>query len=68
MSGGKITYDVWADGKDLPVRMTQSGAGMTVTMDFLKFGATKAIPAPPASDTADLTEQVKKQRDRSLGQ
>ncbi|MBO1334136.1 hypothetical protein [Streptomyces sp. VRA16 Mangrove soil] len=67
-SGGKITCDVWVDGQDLPVRMKQQGGGMTVTMDFLKFGATKPITAPPASDTGDLTDEVKKQRDQSLGQ
>ncbi|MFD8966953.1 hypothetical protein ACFV0C_18515 [Streptomyces sp. NPDC059568] len=67
-SGGKMTFDVWVDGKDLPVRVKQSGGGMTVTMDFLKFGAIKPITAPPAADTGDLTEQVKKQRDQSLGQ
>jgi hypothetical protein len=67
-SGGKITYDIWVDGEDLPVRVKQRGAGMTVTMDFLKFGATKPITAPPASDTGDLTEQVEKQRDEAIGQ
>ncbi|MYZ36885.1 MULTISPECIES: hypothetical protein [unclassified Streptomyces] len=67
-SGGKMTFDVWVDGKDLPVRVKQSGGGMTVTMDFLKFGAIKPITAPPASDTGNLTDQVKKQREQSLGQ
>ncbi|MEU3511696.1 hypothetical protein ABZ733_28135 [Streptomyces longwoodensis] len=66
--GGRVTYDVWVDGKDLPVRVEQSGAGMDVTIDFLKFGATRPIAAPPASDTADLTEQVRAQRDKALGQ
>jgi hypothetical protein len=33
---------------------------MTVTMDFEKFGATAAIKAPPAAQTGDVTEQVKK--------
>ncbi|MFE0455986.1 hypothetical protein ACFW2D_32870 [Streptomyces sp. NPDC058914] len=67
-SGGKITYDLWVDGEDLPVRLKQRGGGMTVTMDFLKFGATKPITAPPAADTGDLTEQVEKQRDEAIGQ
>ncbi|WP_066954262.1 hypothetical protein [Streptomyces lushanensis] len=67
-SGGKMTYDIWVDGKDLPVRVKQSGGGMTITMDFLKFGAIKPVTAPPAADTGDLTEQVKKQREQSLGQ
>jgi hypothetical protein len=66
--GGRVTYDVWVDGKDLPVRVEQSGAGMDVTIDFLKFGATRPVTAPPAADTADLTEQVRAQRDKALGQ
>lgn len=67
-SGGEMTLDIWVDGKDLPVRVKQSGGGMTVTMDFLKFGAIKPITAPPAADTGDLTDEVTKQRDQSLGQ
>ncbi|MEV6181537.1 hypothetical protein [Streptomyces sp. NPDC052015] len=49
------------------MRLKQRGAGATVTMDFLKFGATKPITAPPAADTGDLTEQVEKQRDEAIG-
>ena len=67
-SGGKITCDIWVDGEDLPVRISQTGAGMTVTMDFLKFGATEKITAPPAAETGDLTEQVREQRDAAIGQ
>ncbi|MEV7677982.1 hypothetical protein AB0O64_05380 [Streptomyces sp. NPDC088341] len=67
-SGGKMTVDIWVDGKDLPVRMKQSGGGVATTMDFLKFGAIKPITAPPAADTGDLTDQVREQRDQSLGQ
>ncbi|CAM5457919.1 MULTISPECIES: hypothetical protein [Streptomyces] len=67
-SGGKLTCDIWVDGEDLPVRISQTGAGMTVTMDFLKFGATEKITAPPAAETGDLTEQVREQRDAAIGQ
>ncbi|GAA2568130.1 MULTISPECIES: hypothetical protein [Streptomyces] len=67
-SGGKLTCDIWVDGKDLPVRISQSGAGMTVRMDFVKFGATEKITAPPAAQTGDLTEQVREQRDAAIGQ
>ncbi|MEV7207115.1 MULTISPECIES: hypothetical protein [unclassified Streptomyces] len=67
-NGGKMTCDIWVDGKDLPVRMSQAGAGMTVKMDFVKFGATKKITAPPAAETGDLTEQVREQRDAAIGQ
>ncbi len=67
-NGGKMTCDIWVDGKDLPVRMSQTGAGMTVNMDFVKFGATKEITAPPAAETGDLSEQVREQRDSAIGQ
>ncbi|WP_328657475.1 hypothetical protein [Streptomyces sp. NBC_00334] len=67
-SGGKLTCDIWVDGEDLPVRLSQSGAGMTVRMDFVKFGATEKITAPPAAQTGDLTEQVREQRDAAIGQ
>lgn len=66
-SGGTMSLDVWVDGKDLPVRLEQHGGGTSVTMDFIKFGATKPVTAPPAADTGDLSEQVGKQRDASLG-
>ncbi|WP_217169864.1 hypothetical protein [Streptomyces sp. AC512_CC834] len=67
-NGGKLTCDIWVDGKDLPVRISQTGAGMTVNMDFVKFGATEEITAPPAAQTGDLTEQVREQRDAAIGQ
>ncbi|MCX5037744.1 MULTISPECIES: hypothetical protein [Streptomyces] len=67
-NGGKMTCDIWVDGKDLPVRMSQTGAGMTVKMDFVKFGTTKEITAPPAAETGDLSEQVREQRDAAIGQ
>ncbi|MER5944969.1 hypothetical protein ABT127_02770 [Streptomyces sp. NPDC001904] len=67
LGGGKLTYDVWVDGRDLPVRMIQDGGGMRVTMDFVKFGATKPITAPPAADTVDVTRQIEKQRAAALG-
>ena len=66
--GGKLTCDIWVDGEDLPVRLSQTGAGMTVRMDFVKFGATEKITAPPAAQTGDLTEQVREQRDAAIGQ
>ncbi|WP_329454129.1 hypothetical protein [Streptomyces sp. NBC_01497] len=65
---GKTTVDIWVDAKNLPVRVTQRGGGLTNTMDFLRFGTTKKITAPPAADTGDLTDQVTKQREQSLGQ
>ncbi|MFD6418294.1 hypothetical protein [Streptomyces sp. NPDC060194] len=67
-SGGRMTVDIWVDGDDLPVRSKQSGAGLTTTMDFVSFGDTEPITAPPAAETGDLTEQVREQRDDVLGQ
>lgn len=50
------------DGKDLPVRMVQVMGKAKVTIDFLKFGGTKAVTAPPASDTADFSSQFPSQQ------
>ncbi|WP_431964338.1 hypothetical protein [Actinacidiphila sp. bgisy160] len=58
----KITIEVWVDGKDLPVRMVQVLGKAKVTIDFLKFGGTRAVTAPPASDTADLSSQLSSQK------
>ncbi|MCM1975926.1 hypothetical protein [Streptomyces sp. G1] len=55
-----MTLDIWVDDKDLPVRLKQDMGAMKVTMDFDKFGATKKIAVPPAGQTADLTEELKK--------
>ncbi|MGW7255750.1 hypothetical protein [Streptomyces sp. NPDC054834] len=57
-----ITMDVWVGSGDLPVRMRQKMGTMTVTMDFDKFGKTATVKAPPASQTADLTDVVKRQQ------
>ncbi|MFI5687165.1 hypothetical protein [Streptomyces sp. NPDC051636] len=61
MTGGasSITMDIWVGAKDLPVRMRQEVGAVKITMDFEKFGETAAVKAPPAAQTADLTEQVK---------
>ncbi|MGI5513030.1 hypothetical protein [Streptomyces sp. CA-106131] len=58
--GDSITMDIWVGAKDFPVRMKQRFGRVTVTMDFEKFGATAAIKAPPAAQTGDVTEQLKK--------
>ncbi|MFE6359900.1 hypothetical protein ACFVP3_07825 [Streptomyces sp. NPDC057806] len=63
MTGGATTMemDIWVNDKDLPVRLEQVMGSMSVSMDFAKFGATKDITAPPAAQTADLTEAIKEQ-------
>ncbi|MCT9076465.1 hypothetical protein [Streptomyces fulvoviolaceus] len=62
VTGGatSITMDVWLGAEDLPVRMKQKFGTMTVTMDFEKFGKTATVKAPPAAQTGDLTEEIKK--------
>jgi hypothetical protein len=57
---GKVTMDIWVGPKDLPVRMVQVFGAMKVSMDFDKFGATQEVQAPPAGETGDLTDEVKK--------
>ncbi|MCK1820685.1 DUF4412 domain-containing protein [Streptomyces sp. XM83C] len=64
-SGGKMVCDLWVDGKDLPVRIRQDGAGATVTTDFLTYGSATPISAPPSADTGDLTEQVRQLREQT---
>ncbi|MDN3022743.1 hypothetical protein [Streptomyces sp. S.PB5] len=61
VTGGatSISMDVWVGAKDLPVRLTQEIGAMKVTMDFEKFGKTAVVKAPPASETADMTEAIK---------
>lgn len=55
-----VTVDVWVDGKNLPVRLGEKFGKVKVTMDFLSFGSTRTITVPPASDTADFTDQLSK--------
>ncbi|MER6673022.1 hypothetical protein [Streptomyces sp. NPDC000983] len=61
MTGGatSMSMDIWVDDNDLPVRLVQVMGAMKVSMDFDRFGATKDIDAPPAAQTADLTEALK---------
>ncbi|MCY0922146.1 hypothetical protein OS965_28985 [Streptomyces sp. H27-G5] len=58
-TGGELVADVWVDDKGMPARMNQTFGTTTVRMDFLSFGVARAITAPPAGDTADMTEMVK---------
>ncbi|MFD1663580.1 hypothetical protein ACFSL4_36845 [Streptomyces caeni] len=69
LTGGSdsITMDVWVGPKDLPVRIKQRFGRVTVTMDFEKFGATSTVKAPPAAQTGDVTEELKKAAGRQQG-
>jgi hypothetical protein len=66
VTGGadSMTMDIWVGSKDLPVRLKQAIGTVKVTMDFQKFGATAPVKAPPAAQTGDLTEQVKKAQEQ----
>ncbi|MDX2679586.1 hypothetical protein [Streptomyces soliscabiei] len=61
VTGGadSVTMDVWVGGKELPVRLKQAVGRLTVTMDFVKFGGTAVVKAPPAAQTGDVTETLK---------
>ncbi|MGW7378416.1 hypothetical protein [Streptomyces sp. NPDC054794] len=59
-ANGRLVLDVWVNGKDLPVRMKEVIGSATVTMDFEKFGGTATVKPPPAAQTGDLTETIKK--------
>jgi hypothetical protein len=56
---GTMTMDIWVGSKDLPVRLKQVMGKVTVTTDFQKWGEAVKIKTPPASQTGDLTEQLK---------
>ncbi|MFC8344582.1 hypothetical protein [Streptomyces sp. NPDC057280] len=58
-SVSSVTMDVWLGEKDLPVRLKQVMGRIKVTMDFKGFGTTAAIKAPPAAQTADMTQMLK---------
>lgn len=61
VTGGatSITMNVWVGADDLPVRLKEEIGNVTVTMDFEKFGRTATVEAPPAAQTADVSEQLK---------
>ncbi|MGW5849019.1 hypothetical protein ACWFQ8_13895 [Streptomyces sp. NPDC055254] len=56
---GELVTDVWVDDKGMPARLSQVFGPTNVSMDFLSFGAAKEIAAPPAAETADMTEAFK---------
>lgn len=60
-----ITIDIWVDDQDLPVKLVQEIGNVKVSADFMKFGSTKAVTAPPASDTADLSDAVRNSEAKS---
>ncbi|MFI5982204.1 hypothetical protein ACIBEA_15120 [Streptomyces sp. NPDC051555] len=57
---GDLVTDVWLDDKGTPSRLSQSVGGTDLSIDFLSFGGSRTVEAPPAADTVDFTDQVKK--------
>jgi hypothetical protein len=55
-----VPLDLWVNADDLPVRTRQTTGPVTVTLDFAGFGVTKAIRAPSAGETGDISEDVRK--------
>ncbi|MET9463945.1 hypothetical protein ABZY44_03800 [Streptomyces sp. NPDC006544] len=55
----ELVADIWVDDKGMPSRLNQAYGTMSVNVDFLSFGVAKDISAPPAADTADITDLVK---------
>ena len=55
-----IDINVWVGDDNLPVRLVQVMGPMKVSVDFVKFGATAVVKAPPAAQTGDVTELMKK--------
>ncbi|MFI6351916.1 hypothetical protein ACIBJF_04420 [Streptomyces sp. NPDC050743] len=57
-----MTADVWIGADGLPVRLREEIGLLTLTMDLDGFGATATVEAPPAAQTGDVTELVKRRQ------
>lgn len=55
----ELVADIWVDEKGMPSRLNQTFGATSINVDFLSFGVAKDIAAPPAADTADITDMVK---------
>ncbi|WP_328296676.1 hypothetical protein OG389_01915 [Streptomyces sp. NBC_00435] len=55
----ELVSDIWVDDKGMPARLNQTYGDVGVNVDFVSFGVAKQIAAPPASETADITELIK---------
>ncbi|MEV6733916.1 hypothetical protein [Streptomyces sp. NPDC051364] len=58
-SADELTSDIWVDDKGMPARLNQTHGAVGMSVEFLSFGIAKDIAAPPAAETADVTELVK---------
>lgn len=58
-SGTELVADIWVDDKGMPAKLNQTYGTVGVNVEFLSFGVAKDVVAPPAADTADLTDLIK---------
>ncbi|WP_406007304.1 hypothetical protein OG440_14865 [Streptomyces sp. NBC_00637] len=63
----ELTLDLWADAEDRTRQLRVQGIGrhgeLDLTFTFLDFGKPVTVQAPPASDTLDMAEELKKARE-----
>ncbi|MFJ9741044.1 hypothetical protein [Streptomyces sp. NPDC101166] len=59
------TIDIWVDGDDLLVKKVEQGrttnGTYSQTVHYSDYGADASVQAPPAGDTAEFTELLRKQ-------
>ncbi len=60
----ELTMDLWADAQDRTRQLRMQGFGrhgqLDLTLTFTDFGKPVTVKAPPASDTVDMAEELKK--------
>ncbi|MFD9431317.1 LppX_LprAFG lipoprotein [Streptomyces sp. NPDC060002] len=63
----ELTMDLWVDAEDRTRQLRVQGFGrhgeLDLTITFLDFGKPVTVKVPPASDTLDMAEELKKARD-----
>jgi hypothetical protein len=64
--GAPSLSDVWLTDDGTMVRYAQDVAGVEGTLDYTRFAADGSIQAPPAADTIDRTESVRRARQQAM--
>ncbi|MEH0546224.1 hypothetical protein QA802_25060 [Streptomyces sp. B21-105] len=63
----ELTMDLWVDAEDRTRQLRMQGFGrrgpLDLTITFSDYGKPVTVHAPPASDTVDLAEQLRKAAD-----